>query len=738
MELSTGHLLARVVAFCHRTLLSSSPARARAQQAGIASPALLERFRVGFSDGSLHSVAPPKGEILEKLKLIGILDSAGRERFAGSLIFPAFDDRDEPVQLAAYDENLKRTWLFDETPTWWNAGCLGHARHVLVASDPLAGARLVQAGTSGVIAPAGPGVPLGQAAKDLLLLHQPRLQLQGGDPKWKRDLLEELRQLGLSVLADEQPSPGSETILQQDANGLSVEFPRSLRFEVQGIAQDTARHLRASIKALRTRGEPRLHMDTLDLYHAKSRLAFARTAACLLDQDPDLMHEYLLRLVQLAESWLKERDKPAPAVVLTAAEEESALNLLQDPRLLDRLLADLGELGYVGEESNKLIAHVASISRKMQDPLSVLVMSRSGAGKSTLADMTALLAPPEDVLRLTRLTPQTLYYQKPNSLVHKLVLVEEEAGLSEAAYAVRALQSAGRLSLSSASGYGAAPTREVKGPCSIFVTTTRTDPDEETAGRFLILSSDESQEQTRRILEAQRLAESRPAENRQRILRVHQNAQRLIRPLSVVNPYAAQLKFPHERLSARRDHKKYLALIRAVALLHQRQRKIEKDSVLVEIRDIQIANRLADEALGKSLEDLSSPSKRLLLEIRQWNPKEPFSQRELRGRVGWKKTQLAAHVKELVEAEYLIAARLPGFGQRTRYTLDWDGRGLDGEKFFQGLLDTTQLSSSGTSGSRPAGVRSSSARAGSRPSGQRPSTGGESGPDVRNSGEKIG
>jgi len=41
---------------------------------------------------------------------------------------------------------------------------------------------------------------------------------------------------------------------------------------------------------------------------------------------------------------------------------------------------------------------------------------------------------------------------------------------------------------------------------SLLVTTTRTDLDEETAGRFVTLSVDESREQTRAILQAQRCA----------------------------------------------------------------------------------------------------------------------------------------------------------------------------------------------------------------------------------------
>jgi energy-coupling factor transporter ATP-binding protein EcfA2 len=747
-------LLERVVRYYASTLLNTPPARERVAAAGLADAALIERFGVGFADGSLHQILPAQGEVLEHLRLLGLLDKDGRERFAGCLVVPVMDDQGSVVQVAFYDDKRALTWLFDETPTWWNGACLKHERNVVIVRDPMDGLVKLCRSKSGaeppltpVIAPAGHGIPLGQGAKDLLLLHAPRLTIRDGDPQWREALAREIAALGL-LLETEQvkeaipshadeamPSrrePRAAEIVSQDASGFTVEFPRRLRFVVQGIVQDSPRHLRASVKVYRlpveSRGQkstaelqaPRIHLDTLDLYHARSRIGFAKTAACLLGEDPAVLEAHTAEVVALAEEFLRKPDAPVPAVILTDREKEEALALLRDPCLLDRVLSDLSALGYVGEETNKLIAYVASVSRKLDDPLSVLVVSRSGAGKSTLAEAAGLLAPPEDVLRLTRLTPQTLYYQKRDALANKLILIEEAEGIEDAAYALRVLQSARHLSLASAAGQGEARTREVRGPVSLFLTTTRTDLDEETAGRFLSLTADESPEQTRRILESQRAAEAGRPADREKVIRLHQNAQRILRPLAVVNPFAPQLAFPHDRLSARRDHKKYLGLIRAVAFLRQYQRKIDNDAVVVELHDIETANRLADAALGQSLYDLTAPSRRLLIEIREWLSERvgkegmkieevKFGQRELRDRVGWRKTQLAGHVKELVEAEYLVVHVTGGLGRRTRYLLDWDGRGMDGEKFFRGLTPATRLQSSGSSGSLPGQFRATSA-----------------------------
>nr|CAC9163488.1 Uncharacterised protein [Escherichia coli] len=60
------------------------------------------------------------------------------------------------------------------------------------------------------------------------------------------------------------------------------------------------------------------------------------------------------------------------------------------------------------------------------------------------------------------------------------------------------------------------------------------------------------------------------------ITQLHQNAQRLLRPLNVVNLFASQLTFMSDKTRTRRDHMKYLTLIRAIALLHQYQREIKR------------------------------------------------------------------------------------------------------------------------------------------------------------------
>nr|WP_244161621.1 hypothetical protein [Photorhabdus luminescens] len=144
----------------------------------------------------------------------------------------------------------------------------------------------------------------------------------------------------------------------------------------------------------------------------------------------------------------------------------------------------------------------------------------------------------------------------------------------------------------------------------LMLTTTAIDVDEELLNRCLVLTVNESREQTQAIHAMQRhrqtLAGLLADSEKGYLTQLHQNAQRLLRPLKVVNPYAHQLTFLSDKTRMRRDHMKYLTLIQAIALLRQYQREVKKTThrgqviEYIEITqdDITLANRLAHEVLG--------------------------------------------------------------------------------------------------------------------------------------------
>jgi DNA primase len=459
------------------------------------------------------------------------------------------------------------------------------------------------------------------------------------------------------------------------------------------------------------------HVDSFDMYHAKQRQAYVSTAASELACEVTVIKRecgrVLLALEQKQDEQRQAADTAQESVAVTVSgdDEQAALELLKSPDLAERIVADLAACGVVGESSNLLTGYLAATSRKLDRPLAVLIQSSSAAGKSSLMDAVLGLIPEEERVRYSAMTGQSLYYLGETSLQHKILAIAEEEGVRQAAYALKLLQSDGELKIASTGKdeqSGELVTREynVQGPVMLMLTTTASDVDEELLNRCLVLTVNESREQTQAIHAQQRRAQTLEgllaSSEKQYLTTLHQNAQRLLRPLKVVNPFAEQLTFLSDKTRTRRDHMKYLTLIQAVALLHQYQREVKKTThrgqtiEYIEVRksDIRLANQLAHEVLGRTLDEMPPQSRKLLILLYGWvqdtarqqavKPDElHFTRRNVRRALGWGDTQLKIHLGRLVELEYLLLHRR---GLTHEYQLLWDG-GSGEESHLCGLLN---------------------------------------------------
>jgi DNA primase len=505
------------------------------------------------------------------------------------------------------------------------------------------------------------------------------------------------------------------------------------RYRVRGLEKNLSYeilkvNILASAPALDGVGEQMggqaVHVDTLDLYQARARSAFVKQASIELGVSEDLIKadlgKLLLALEAEQQKLITAAQQPKLPVVASMSEEErrEALALLTRADLIEHIACDFSRAGIVGERTNALTGYLAAVSRKLDRPLALLLQSTSAAGKSSLMDAVLKFVPEEDRIVYSAMTGQSLFYMGAMDLKHKILAIAEEEGAQRASYALKLLQSEGELTIASTSkdpATGKLSTDEyhVEGPVMIFSTTTAAEIDEELKNRCLVLAVDESREQTAAIHAAQRerrtLAGLQAKVERARILKVHQNAQRLIEPLAVMNPYAQRLTFINDRTRTRRDHEKYLTLIDVIALLHQHQRPIRTSAGAVPLRyievtldDIALANTLAHEVLGRTLDELPPQTRRLLGLIREMvehscasakidRAQHRFSRRLVREVTRWGDTQLKIHLARLVELEYLLVHR-GGRGQSFEYELLYDGAN-DAQRHLSGLIDTEALRS---------------------------------------------
>jgi DNA primase catalytic core len=725
-SVNRAELLSRVVEHYHRSFCAREDAQAYLQRRGLTDAELLRTFKVGYADGSLLKLIAKEGEVRDELLAVGVITAEGRELLGGCIIVPIPDPETGQwtnlygrgmktnrhcylpgplrgvlnFQAARLSSEIILTESILDALSFHQAGLRNaiplygtngftedhldllkreSVREVILALDNDEPGRKATESIQSKLAAAGLTVrhfslPSGiKDANELLVARD------GDAGDVFRKLLEEARRTTPTLpqpVSSSSPSSSAENMFRQ--NGELVLRKDDLTYHVRAYPALVGR-LRATVKV--ERGQ-RFHVDTIDLYSSRSRTEFGRRVAKLLAYEAQWVEEHLLTLLAEAEK-TQDQDPPEASAsarpAMTEAERAEALELLKRPDLLEQVARDVDALGFVGEEVNKRLLYLVAISRKLPDPLSAVILSQSGAGKSGLTEVIERLTPPEDVVLLTRLTPQSLYYVAPGFLDQKLVIVEERYGSMEADYSIRVLQSRKKL-------IAAAPIKDpqtgnlrtkvftVEARAAFIEATTASSVNHENATRCFELTMDESVEQTRRVHERQRVLRTEAGlslrQQAEAIVRRHWNAQRLLEPAPVVIPFADRLSFPSTWMRTRRDHARFLNLIEVSAFLHQQQREKKNGAIVASPADYTVAYELAAQVLAETLSDLKKPLREAYGRIRELsNGEGSVSRREIRETLSVPDSTVRHWLSELVELEYLVPVEGGGRGKAVRYAL---------------------------------------------------------------------
>jgi hypothetical protein len=715
-------LLEKVADFYHKTLLRGRRGLQHLNRLGLADLDFLQTHHIGHCDGRLLKVLPSADPKHEQLRNMGLVDATGTrpvETFLDCIVVPLRDEQDGILALwGMHVKNDGRKSVPQDTMAFWNIKAATLYPEIVLCGDVVDALSLAKAGMPNVVGLAAdglsdPDVELLKRAgvnKVVLVAHGDVLKrlkdrfagidlacvtLADGDTLGGRLVkdgdvaLVQFIEAETTKTAKPKTSPGKDTgnaPVPANIAGRVTVTVGNRTYTVHGI-EKSVRRLKATVRA-EFRG--RLHVDTLDFYNARCRKTLAQDLCRLYEESAASIEADIGRIIKAIEDYepnsaMDQTEAPQ----LTAEERAEAEAFGRQEDLLDRIAADYEACGLIGETSNKLIGYLAAVSRKLDDPVSILILSSSGAGKTALQDATLAFVPPEDVVKVTSLTGKALFYKGRSSLKHKVLAVEEGAGAQDASYAIRNLVSAKVLVIEAAvkdfaTGRITTIENRVEGPTSVFITTTDPDVDPETRSRFLVLTVDESREQTRAILDAQRRRQTLEAvttsESVENVLRRHRNFQRLLAPVLVVNPYAGELEYQDDRLQSRRDHPKFLNLIKALAFLRQMGRPVktapgrdggQRSYIEVQRDDIATVVRLMREACGRNPDDLNGVSRALLGQIcrmvdermgktadgaaRPGKGEVLFTRREIREYTGWAHSRVKRYLKQLVEMEFLAA-----------------------------------------------------------------------------------
>ncbi len=759
-------LLKRVVDFYHTAFNEDPRARDYLQDRGITDKSIFAAYQVGFANGTLLNVLPDDGETVTQLKELGILNAKGQEHFYGCATFPLSDANNNPVGLYGRkvfefekENHPCHLYLPGERKGIFNRQAAKSGPVVHLTESILDGLALINAGikntipcygTNGLTSEIIQHLKQNQVTSAYICFDGDEAGDQGAEkakaslekegisgylvrlpegydlnnffhpevkePANPKEAYEELFLRSAGLEPPPKPAPPEANEYKTLENGFAVTIA-GRHYEVRGINRKQNK-LKATVKGIKEgkkKGDRRIHPDTVDFYSARSRAFLVRGLADLFGVDEKTINKDMEQLLEKAEDYQPPKTKEEKGAEITAKDKASAMAFLKNPDILNEITEDLETIGFTGEEMNKLLCYLAAVSRKMSDPLSVMIQSRSAAGKSCLQDTILSLIPEEDFIKYTRLTDQALFYKEADSLAHKILAIEELDGMNGAIYSIRTIQSSKKITVAytgkdPVTGEMKTGENTVEGPLMVFITTTQVDIDGETASRFVFLSIDESQEMTEKILAKQRQSHTMAGLMNKlaakKIISKHLAAQRLLRPIRVINPYADLLSFDSKSLRARRDHMKYLNLILTITFLFQYQRPHhtmnydgeKEEYILVTLDDIAKANEIAAEVLGRSLDELSPSSRKLLILIKDMCEQQAdkdakeitFTRRDIRESSGWSDFQVKTHIRQLEELEYLFS--LTGRkGKEYLYELVYKGGGEDDKPFLIGLADLAEV-----------------------------------------------
>lgn len=281
-------------------------------------------------------------------------------------------------------------------------------------------------------------------------------------------------------------------------------------------------------------------------------------------------------------------------------------------RILDAVANEVRAWGLVGEERLAQTLFLIFTSRLLDKQVSAGVKGHSASGKSYTVEAVTEFFPPESYIEFTAMSERALIYST-EEYAHRTLVVYEVTALREGveddmtSYFLRSLLSEGRIEyeVTIRDPNGGFTTRRItkEGPTNLVFTTTKTRVHAENETRILSLATDDSRDQTQRVLlelanegngsgdmqewhELQRWLASDAAEHR------------------VTIPYARQLAqlVPPVAVRLRRDFGSVLALIRAHAVLHQASRARDSEGrIIATLDDYTVVRELVADIVAENV-----------------------------------------------------------------------------------------------------------------------------------------
>ena len=438
-----------------------------------------------------------------------------------------------------------------------------------------------------------------------------------------------------------------------------------------------------SNKPARPAGGYRSFRDDVNLYSHSSTQKLIRSIAETLELSTTIVSSTTSDFIEALEKYrLAQREQQLKALlpqayIMTEQEKQAAQNYLTEKELVKRTLETLSKTGLVGETKNGLLLYFLYLSRFFDEPLHAIIFGKSGSGKTYLQTKISECLPEESVRTTTSLSENTLYYSPKNFWKHIVLLIEDLDGVYNALLPLREFmskQSITKLTTDKdVKGNNVQKVLTVEGPICVSGATTKENIYEDNANRSFLIYVDEGAEHLNNVMEYQRRSASgninkTAQEEAKKILR---NAQRLIdKNITVINPFAEQLRIPDNVFKKLRTNIHYLKLIEIITFYHQHQRTIYKNKdgarcINTTLEDIYWANYLVKDVLLKKSDELNGELRNFFELLKsvvksipiaigtKENTNQTFFAKEIRKTYRMHPMQLTRHLIQLEKRGYI-------------------------------------------------------------------------------------
>lgn len=501
--------------------------------------------------------------------------------------------------------------------------------------------------------------------------------LQGHDAKLLIDLVEQREEFSFSI-----ENKKSEILPASTQSKLNTNNPELLIYDncelyveiLGGIKITGLDRMKVTLKV---QHKEKLHHPqwySIDLYNQVQREQTITSVAETLElSNQQTTTTFIDLITELETHRIKKIEalQPKEKVIqeISTAQRQAAIAELKKPNLLQRTGQLLQQCGIVGEQSNSLIAYLVYCTRKQLIPLHIMFLGSSGSGKTYLQERISDLIPEEDKIEITQITENALYYFKQEELKHKLILIEDLDGAMTVFYPLRELQTKRRISktvtLKDSKGNLKTITLTVEGPVCVSGCTTKEKIYEDNANRCILLYTDQSRDQDKRINEYQTMLSGGEVnkEREQQYKELFKNMQRVLRPINIINPYAKYIELPEQVFKPRRTMTLLLGFIEAITFYHQYQREVKKDAggqlyIETTVSDIEAAFTLLKDVLFSKSDELTKATRDFLEKLKSLSVEsgaESFHAKAIRERLRINPGNMKRYLAELVRYGYIKA-----------------------------------------------------------------------------------